>query len=162
MHVESIQKEVRQLSNLLVGYLLVNFLMFLCIVKSKMKVARISYLLALVLFLFILLASDKNSFVSHWIVNKFSEEIYLNVYESINFPIIGTLSAISIIELLVLLILFIVCVIFSMKAIEIAKISFREEKEVRLKKPVKNLFVRIDNAFRYNTKNYLTKCVMLC
>jgi len=149
------------LNNLLVGYVLVNFLMILCLTKSKMKVMRVTYLIALVLFFFVLLASDKNSFVSSWIVSTYNEKIYLDVYQAINAPIVGMLSAISVIELLVLLLLLILCVFGGIKAIEIAKIRFREEKELRLKKPIKNLFVRVINI-RYNAKGYLTKCVMLC
>ena len=149
------------MNNLLVGYVLVNFLMILCLTKSKMKVMRVTYLIALVLFFFVLLASDKNSFVSSWIISTYNEKIYLDVYQSINAPIVGMLSAVSVIELLVLLLLLILCVFGGIKAIEIAKIRFREEQELRLKKPIKNLFVRVINI-RYNTKGYLTKCVMLC
>ena len=149
------------MNNLLVGYVLVNFLMILCLTKSKMKVMRVSYLVSLILFFFVLLASDKNSFVSHWIISNYDKEVYLNVYEAVNAPIVGMLSAVSVIELLVLLLLFIICVFVGIKAIEIAKIRFREETDIRLKKPIKNLFVRVINI-RYNAKGYLTKCVMLC
>ena len=150
------------MSSLLVGYLFVNFMMILCLIKSKMKVMRVTYLVALVLLLFVLLASDKNSFVAHWITDAYGKEIYLDIYESTNYPIIAGLSAVSTIQLLVIIAFFAVSVFIAIRTVEIVRLRLREEQEIKLKKPVKNLRTQVVNITKFNTKIYLTNCVMLC
>ncbi len=149
------------MNNLLVGYLFVNFLMFLCLVKCKMKIMRVSYLIALICLLFVLLASDENSFVASWITDLYGREYYLMINESINFPVIGSLSAISAIQLIIMLLFFIVCVILAMKTVEKVRAILRKISEVKLKRPLKNLITQLFKA-KYTQKIYLTKCVMLC
>ncbi len=149
------------MNSLLVGYLFVNFLMFLCLIKCKMKVMRVSYLVALVCFLFVLLASDANSFVASWLTDIYGREYYLMINESINFPVLGGLSAISVIQLLIILLFFIVCAILAIRAVEIVRTILREISEVKLKRPLKNLITQLSKA-KYTEKIYLTNCVMLC
>lgn len=150
------------MNGLLIGYLFVNFLIILCLIKSKMKAVRVTYLVALLLLLFVLLASDKTSFVAEWLTNAYGSEIYLDIHDSINYPIVGLLSAISIIQLLVILLFFAVCLFVAVKTVEIVRANLREEKEIKLKKPNKNLFAQIVSTAKCNTKIYLTNCVMLC
>ena len=150
------------MSSLLVGYLFVNFMIILCLIKSKMKVMRVTYLIALVLLLFVLLASDKNSFVAHWITDAYGKEIYLDIYDSTNYPIIAGLSAVSTIQLLVIIAFLAVSVFIAIRTVEIVRLSLREEQEIKLKKPVKNLRTQVVNITKFNTKIYLTNCVMLC
>ncbi len=150
------------MSSLLVGYLFVNFMIILCLIKSKMKVMRVTYLVALVLLLFVLLSSDKNSFVAHWITDAYGKEIYLDIYDSTNYPIIAGLSAVSTIQLLVIIAFFAVSVFIAIRTVEIVRLRLREEKEIKLKKPVKNLRTQVVNITKFNTKIYLTNCVMLC
>ena len=127
-----------------------------------MKVMRVTYLVALFLLLFVLLASDKNSFVAHWITDAYGKEIYLDIYDSTNYPIIAGLSAVSTIQLLVIIVSFAVSVFIAIRTVEIVRLSLREEQEIKLKKPVKNLRTQVVNITKFNTKIYLTNCVMLC
>lgn len=150
------------MNGLLIGYLFVSFLTILCLIKSKMKVVRVTYFVALLLLLFVLLASDKTSFVAEWLTNAYGSEIYLDIHDSINCPIVGFLSAISIIQLLVILLFFAVCLFVAIKTVEIVRANLREETEIKLKKPNKKLFAQIVSIANYDTKIYLTNCVMLC
>ena len=150
------------MNSLLVGYLIVNSLMIICLLRSKMKVMRVTYLVALILLLFVLLASDKNSFVAHLITDAYGSEIYVNIYESTNYPIIAGLSAVSIIQLLVIMSFFAVSLFIAIITVEIVRLNLREEQEIKLKKPVKNLRTQVVNITKFNTKIYLTNCVMLC
>jgi len=150
------------MNSLLVGYLIVNFLMIMGVVRSKMKVMRVTYLVALILLLFVLLASDKNSFVADLITDAYGSEIYVNIYESTNYPIIAGLSAVSIIQLLVIMSFFAVSLFIAIRTVEIVRLNLREEQEIKLKKPVKNLHTQVVNITKFNTKIYLTNCVMLC
>lgn len=150
------------MNNLLVGYLFVNFLIILCLIKSKMKVMRVTYLIALILFLFVLLVSDKNSIVAQWITGVCGEEFYLSIYDSTNYPIFWSISAIAIIQLLVIIAFFGVSLFIAIKTVEKVRTKLREEQEIKLKKPIKNLLVQFVNITKFNTKIYLTNCVMLC
>ena len=150
------------MNNLLVGYLFVNFLIILCLIKSKMKVMRVTYLIALILFLFVLLASDKNSFVAQWITGVCGEVFYLSIYDSTNYPIFWSISAVAIIQLLVIIAFFGVSLFIAIKTVEKVRTKLREEQEIKLKKPIKNLLVQFVNITKFNTKIYLTNCVMLC
>ena len=127
-----------------------------------MKVARVAYLIALVILLFVLLASINNSFVANWLIDICGKRAYNDLHDSINYPVIGFLSSIDIIQLLVPLIFFIVCAIITVRTVELVRKNIREEREIKIKKPVNDLFAQVVNKNKFNTKIYLTNCVMLC
>ena len=107
------------------------------------------------------IASDENSFVAHLLTDLYGKEGYLLLNESINFSVVGKLSAISVIQLVSMLLFFIVCAIIALKAVEKVRTILREVKDVKLKRPLKNLITQLFEA-KYKTKIFLTNCVMLC
>jgi len=150
------------MNSLILSYVLITAFILFYLTKRKMKIARNVYLFTIFTILFILLASDKTTFIAQGLTQIFGKKGYIRLYNAIHVPVVGVLSPIVIIELLIPLLFFVVCVALTVKTVEVVSNKLREEKDVYNKPRInKSIIRRSENRIK-GVKIYLMNCVMRC